>query len=344
MIQTTSLNPAGHQLSDKSSKSKSDEASSGAFLELLNQFKEETDRNNSQELLSMISGLFSQINEQINPSFHLAGQEPKQENEQQTRNEVMGFISSLLESKMDPNDPALSLFEKDLYKPGKLAQLLSEVTAPKDGTQAFQKAAQDLFNPMVSEKLANHEFDFHRQFEGKEVIFQSVNPSGHAALAAKHEQGLTPRVSVDQFYSEVMGLVKHHSSLKTASSDFIEAKFSLTPEKLGEIDVKLSIHKGQVVAHFTAETLLGKEALESQISLLRSSLSQQGFQVDKIEISQSGQGLSNSFSGQEEKSRQEQSRQHFAKKKINAEEFYQSHTTIEDYTLRRTENTINILA
>ena len=28
----------------------------------------------------------------------------------------------------------------------------------------------------------------------------------------------------------------------------MEAKFSLTPDKLGEIDVKLSIHKGQVAA------------------------------------------------------------------------------------------------
>ena len=124
----------------------------------------------------------------------------------------------------------------------------------------------------------------------------------------------------------------------------MEAKFSLTPDKLGEIDVKLSIHKGQVAAHFTAETLIGKETLESQISLLRTSLQQQGLHVDKIEISLGGQGLQHSFSQQEEKSRQDQSQQRFSKKKINIEEFYQSHSTLEEYKQSGTENTINILA
>ncbi|WP_438446896.1 flagellar hook-length control protein FliK [Gorillibacterium sp. sgz5001074] len=66
-----------------------------------------------------------------------------------------------------------------------------------------------------------------------------------------------------------------------------EARLTLTPETLGQVEVKLSMHNGQLVAQFAAQTAMGKDALEAQLSQLRSALVSQGIQVDKLEVSQS---------------------------------------------------------
>jgi flagellar hook-length control protein FliK len=377
VISLATPNPSHLKISDKTSSTKLENQTDGSFLELLNELKKKPEQESSKNLLAMVDPLFSPMNEDSNESIKLGEQgdhqEEQTETEQPTREDLISFISLLFKTDSGSNNPTLSQFEKELQNINpskstlarlekelhktsqqletipleKMAKLLAEATIPvKEGIstpQLGQKAVEDSLKPKQTGNMPVPDFEFQPKFEGKEVIFQSVHPNGAGSVAGKSEQAPLPKVSVQQFFSEVIELVKNHASLKKAS-EFMEAKFSLTPEKLGEIDVKLSIHKGQVAAHFTAETLIGKETLESQISLLRTSLQQQGLQVDKIEITLGGQGLQHSFSQQEEKSRQDQSQQRFSKKKINIEEFYQSHSTIEEYKQSGIENTINILA
>ncbi len=378
VISSASLNPSQHKISNKTSGTKLDDQTACSFLELLNGLKNEPEQDSSNNLPSMVSSLFSPINEDTTESIKLGEQADHQEEhsktEQPTREDLISFISLLFKTDINPNNPTLSQFEKELqninpskstlarlekelHKTGqqletipfeKMVKLLADAAVPvKEGIstpQLGQKAVEDSLKLKQNGNVPAPDFEFQPKFEGKEVIFQSIHPNGGGpVVTGKSEQSPIPKVSVQQFFSEVIELVKNHASLKKAS-EFMEAKFSLTPDKLGEIDVKLSIHKGQVAAHFTAETLIGKETLESQISLLRTSLQQQGLHVDKIEISLGGQGLQHSFSQQEEKSRQDQSQQRLLKKKINIEEFYQSHSTIEEYKQSGTENTINILA
>ena len=57
---------------------------------------------------------------------------------------------------------------------------------------------------------------------------------------------------------------------------FLKHVLTLSPENLGQVDVKLTMHNGQLVAHFAAQTLLGKEMLEGQLSQLKQSLQGQG--------------------------------------------------------------------
>ncbi|RAV03515.1 flagellar hook-length control protein FliK [Paenibacillus sp. YN15] len=70
-------------------------------------------------------------------------------------------------------------------------------------------------------------------------------------------------------------------------SGITEARLSLTPEALGHVDVRLTLHNGQLVAQFAAQTAMGKDALESQLAQLRNMLQAQGIQVEKIEVAQS---------------------------------------------------------
>ncbi|MBP1931503.1 flagellar hook-length control protein FliK [Ammoniphilus resinae] len=66
-----------------------------------------------------------------------------------------------------------------------------------------------------------------------------------------------------------------------------EARVTLYPEHLGQLDIKISIQQGQMIAQFITDTATGRDLVESQLASLRASLQQQGIQVDKLEVYQS---------------------------------------------------------
>jgi flagellar hook-length control protein FliK len=69
-----------------------------------------------------------------------------------------------------------------------------------------------------------------------------------------------------------------------------EAKISLVPEHLGQLDVKISVTGGIVTAEFTAENAGARGMLEMQLPMLRAALEQQGLQVDRLVVSQQQAG------------------------------------------------------
>lgn len=115
-------------------------------------------------------------------------------------------------------------------------------------------------------------------------------------------------MNADQFQQEMNKFILKNLSF-TQAGGLTEAKFSLHPENLGQLDVKLSMHEGQLVAQFVAQTVHGKDAIESQISQLRAALQSQGIQVDKLEVTQSNGVSSSLFHDQ----RHQQSSQQFAR-------------------------------
>lgn len=92
-------------------------------------------------------------------------------------------------------------------------------------------------------------------------------------------------MSMANFQEEFANFTGTHLKLSALENGMTEARIRLMPEHLGQLDIKITTHQGQVTAHFTAETLMAKEMLEAQMNQLRSSLSQQGLQVDKITFS-----------------------------------------------------------
>lgn len=61
-------------------------------------------------------------------------------------------------------------------------------------------------------------------------------------------------------------------------------EISLTPESLGKVTLNLVSKQGALTAHFTAENQIAKEAIESQIVVLRENLESQGLKVEAIEV------------------------------------------------------------
>ncbi|MDE7326038.1 MAG: flagellar hook-length control protein FliK [Lachnospiraceae bacterium] len=61
-------------------------------------------------------------------------------------------------------------------------------------------------------------------------------------------------------------------------------EISLTPESLGRVTLNLVSRHGALTAHFTAQNEIAKEAIESQMVVLRENLESQGLKVEAIEV------------------------------------------------------------
>ncbi|MFB0841189.1 flagellar hook-length control protein FliK [Paenibacillus oleatilyticus] len=119
-----------------------------------------------------------------------------------------------------------------------------------------------------------------------------------------HSQIKAPVVQMQAatFSEDMTQFVVRSIFMGTSADGMTEAKISLYPQHLGHVEVKLTMHNGQLIAQFVADSLAGKEMLESQLSQLRTTLQSQGIQVEKLEVSQS----QNYQSGMFQEGRQQQ--------------------------------------
>lgn len=115
-----------------------------------------------------------------------------------------------------------------------------------------------------------------------------------AGQLAMRDGGMTqvkqaaPSVPVEQFSKEMSGFLV--SKLEIVKIQGVsEAKISLHPEHLGQVDVKILLQDGQLTAQFVTDNSLAKESLEQQMAQLRSALQSQGLQVSKLEVTQSSE-------------------------------------------------------
>jgi len=93
-------------------------------------------------------------------------------------------------------------------------------------------------------------------------------------------------VPVEQFAKTMESLIVKQFRVTNVNGT-TEARLSLTPEHLGQVHVRISMHNGQLMAMFVADSAAAKELLENQIVQLRSALQSQGLQVEKLEVAQS---------------------------------------------------------
>ena len=119
---------------------------------------------------------------------------------------------------------------------------------------------------------------------------------GGITAPLKAEVPVAP-VPVQQFAQEMSGFI-------TGKLEFVqkggiaEATISLFPENLGQVDVKITMQNGHLVAQFMTEHSGAKDLLEQQMNQLRAALQSQGLQVEKLEVTQNNTPL-NSQWGQE---------------------------------------------
>lgn len=157
-------------------------------------------------------------------------------------------------------------------------------------------------------------------------------PMNQSNISSENVIPATQTVHADQFDQEITKFLQSSINV-TGTGDGIEAAFTLTPEHLGKVDVKVTIQDGKLTAEFLTSTPLGKELLETHIQALRSALETQGLQVGKIDITQqtstqlsfmgafSQKGDSNGRPGQQDSRKRSESVQ------LTAQEDYRDYIT-----------------
>ncbi|WP_081758862.1 flagellar hook-length control protein FliK [Paenibacillus graminis] len=106
----------------------------------------------------------------------------------------------------------------------------------------------------------------------------------------------TPPVPVHQFASEMTSFITGKLEI-VKKGGVAEATITLFPENLGQVDVKITMQNGHLVAQFLTEHAGAKDMLEQQMSQLRSALQQQGLQVEKLEVTQNNTPLQSQYNG-----------------------------------------------
>lgn len=117
----------------------------------------------------------------------------------------------------------------------------------------------------------------------------AILPAGGQANASASAQ-----VPVQQF-AEQMGKFLVKQFVLTQGNGASEAKISLHPEHLGQVDIKIVIQNGLLTAKFMTENGAARELLEAQMSQLRTALQGQGLQVEKVEVVQQSSANAASF-------------------------------------------------
>lgn len=121
--------------------------------------------------------------------------------------------------------------------------------------------------------------------------------AGQLALRAGTTAPVKPMaqpVPVEQFTKEMTNLVVNKLEFVKLQG-VTEARISLYPEHLGQVDIKITMQNGQLVAQFMTRNSDARELIDQQMSQLRAALQGQGLQVEKLEVTQSSQSSSSQF-------------------------------------------------
>jgi flagellar hook-length control protein FliK len=95
-----------------------------------------------------------------------------------------------------------------------------------------------------------------------------------------------PVLTFTSFVPEVSEWMGRFMKISNNPLGSTEARFSLYPEHLGHVEIKISTQEGQVSAQIITDTSLAKETLEGQLHQLRQALQQLGINVQKLEVVQ----------------------------------------------------------
>ena len=102
------------------------------------------------------------------------------------------------------------------------------------------------------------------------------------------------------------------------NSEMTSLELQLNPESLGKVNVTVSAKEGILTAQIVAQTEIAKEAIESQISVLKETFENQGLKVEDVEVTLASksfdQNLSKESSNEDGHSK---SRRHISKEELD---------------------------
>jgi flagellar hook-length control protein FliK len=135
----------------------------------------------------------------------------------------------------------------------------------------------------LSSTLYTPKVDDFSKTNGQPII---MNHQQQVSSRDLNEVSLPKNLEVTRFAPEVSEWISRYMKVTKGNSGTTEAKFSLFPEHLGHIEIKVTTQQGQISAQILTDSPMAKEALEGQLQHLKQTLQQSGLHVQKLDVVQ----------------------------------------------------------
>lgn len=160
--------------------------------------------------------------------------------------------------------------ELEIKKNSHLKESVTEIKPKQDDSKKTETAVQK--NSEISDK--NFALNSNYSFEN------SQNQTIDGNMKTQENQAVAKNMNYEAMYSQVDSFIKMNFNPETR-----EMKMRLTPDDLGEVEVKINIDKNIMIAEFTVENQRVKEVLESRFNELKNNLNEKGIDVSQINVS-----------------------------------------------------------
>lgn len=160
--------------------------------------------------------------------------------------------------------------ESEIKKNSHLKESVAEIKPKQDESKKTETVVQK--NSDVSDKnfVLNNNYSFEN----------SQNQTIDGNMKTQENQVVSKNINYESMYSQVDSFIKMNFNSETR-----EMKMRLTPDDLGEVEVKINIDKNIMIAEFTVESQRVKEVLESRFNELKNNLNEKGIDVSQINVS-----------------------------------------------------------
>lgn len=109
-------------------------------------------------------------------------------------------------------------------------------------------------------------------------LHQIIMKQGNSVATPNVQQAGSLKQEV---FTQILDAIKGHMKLSDHGTSLL---VKLQPEQLGNVELKLNIQKGIVLAEIKVENTMVKAAIESNLDDLKQSLSQKGYTIDQIHV------------------------------------------------------------
>lgn len=187
-------------------------------------------------------------------------------------------------------------------------------------------ASENTTKIVVEKDMTDSEFDRNQQSESDNNPVELFVENLAAKSTDSVEQAATEKVQVmreivDQIVEKIKVAIKPGNT---------SMELQLNPESLGRVNLTVASKNGVLTASFTAENQISKEAIESQVQVLKDNLNNQGIKVEAIEVNVSQFGFrQNTESGADAQGQSKQQKK-TGTRRINLDSFNEEATDISE--------------
>lgn len=219
-----------------------------------------------------------QTTEQIQPAEQITD-EPQQE-----------IIVTQTDAEEPVDTQKIEVVHKDVESVDAVQEEISvtqeEMSEDTDGGQ--EENSEDLSQETKTQTVDEQDSVLHRgsgvqehskSFEAGMV--QTVPTAGNAETAAVNTAGAVPNTAVN--VADIIQQVSEFTRIMYRG-EVTSMEMQLNPENLGKVYVQVSSKEGVITANIAAQNETVKEALESQVAVLKENMNQQGLKVEAVEV------------------------------------------------------------